>query len=68
MLELGLERTRQRLKAFEDRYNLASEDFECQFETGAIDESLDIIEWAGEIKTYRLLQAQQQVLQEARVS
>jgi len=31
MLELGLERTRQRLRLFEERYHLTSEEFERRF-------------------------------------
>jgi len=67
MLELGLERTAQRLRAFESQYGLISEEFERRFEIGQVDESLDFIEWAGEIKTYRLLQAQQEALQGVRL-
>ncbi|HXH08553.1 MAG TPA: hypothetical protein VNP04_02090 [Alphaproteobacteria bacterium] len=62
MLELGLARTSQRLHAFEHQYGLTSEEFERRFAAGG-EESLDYIEWAGEIKTYHLLKAQQQALQ-----
>jgi hypothetical protein len=62
MLELSLSRTAERLRAFETQYALTSEEFERRFETGALAESLDYIEWAGEIKTYHLLQGQQQAL------
>ncbi len=66
MLELGLERTRQRLRQFEERYNLTSEEFERRFKAVELSESLDFIEWAGEIKTYQLLEAQRQALQRVR--
>lgn len=65
MLELGLERTTKRLHAFEQQYNLSSEAFERQFTSGQMNETLDFIEWAGEIKTRHLLLAQQQALREA---
>ena len=68
LLELSLERTRQRLQAFERRYNLTSEEFERRFNAGEVAESLDFIEWAGEIKTYQLLEAQQQALQRVRLN
>jgi hypothetical protein len=68
LLELGLERTRQRLQVFEQRYNLTSEEFERRFNAGEVAESLDFIEWAGEIKTYQLLEAQQQALQRVRLN
>jgi hypothetical protein len=67
MLELGLARTAQRLHVFEDQYGLTSEAFERRFATGDLGESLDYIEWAGEIKTYHLLKAQQEALQKVRL-
>ncbi len=36
MFELSLERTRQRLMAFEERYKMTSEDFEQRFSRGDI--------------------------------
>lgn len=68
MLDLGLERTRQRLHLFEERYGLTSEEFGRRFNAGEVTESLDFIEWAGEIKTYQLLEAQQQALQRVRLN
>ncbi len=68
MLELGLERTRDRLRAFEERYHISSELFMKEFTTGSIDENLDYIEWAGEIKTSALLEAQLHALQEAHIN
>jgi hypothetical protein len=67
MLELGLARTAQHLRAFEERFSLTSEEFERRFTAGKINETLDFIEWAGEIKTYHLLKAQQQGLQRAQL-
>jgi len=67
MLELSLDRTAKRLHTFETQYGLTSEEFMRRFEAGALDESLDYIEWAGEIKTYHPLQTQQRALQSAHV-
>jgi hypothetical protein len=67
LLDLGLARTSQRLRALEDQYGLTSEEFERRFVTGELDESLDYIEWAGEIKTYHLLKAQQETLQKVQL-
>lgn len=67
MLELGLARTSQRMHAFEQQYGMTSEEFERRFQAGEVDESLDFIEWAGEIKTYHVLKAQQHALQKARL-
>ena len=63
MLDLSLSRTAERLQAFEGQYGMTSEAFIKRFETGELDESLDYIEWAGEVKTYHLLQSQRQALQ-----
>ena len=67
MLDLSLDRTAERLRTFETQYGLTSEAFMHRFEAGELDESLDYIEWAGEIKTYQLLQTQQRALQSAHV-
>ncbi len=67
MLELALQRTSERLRGFEQQYGFSSEEFERRFEAMEVAESLDFIEWAGEIKTYRLLEAQRQALEQATV-
>ena len=54
MLDLSLDRTARRLRIFETQYGLTSEEFLHRFEAGELNESLDDIEWAGEIKTYHL--------------
>ena len=68
LLELSLERTRQRLQAFERRYNLTSEEFARRFDAGEVAESLDFIEWAGEIETYRRLESHRQALAGVRLN
>ena len=62
MLDLALERTRRRLLDFESKYVMSSEDFQSRFENGEVAESLDFIEWAGEVKTLQMLAAQRQAL------
>jgi hypothetical protein len=65
MLELGLARIAERLQAFEKQYSLTSEEFAHRVATGEIGESLDYIEWAGEIETCRRLEGQWQALRKA---
>jgi hypothetical protein len=62
VLALGLRRTRERLIEFEQRFGQTSAQFERRFAARELDESLDFIEWLGEIKTLRLLEEQQQAL------
>ena len=67
MLELSLAWTAQHLRAFEERFGMTSEEFERRFIAGEIGETLDFIEWTGEIKTYHLLKAQQQALKKVQL-
>jgi hypothetical protein len=55
VLTHGIKRTRERLNAFEKRYELTSEEFESRFEAGEIKETLDIIDWLMEIQALRSL-------------
>lgn len=68
LLELGLERTRKQLQSFETQYDLSSQEFARRFEAGELAESLDNIDWSGEIETLRRLEAHRQALQGARLS
>jgi len=61
-LDMAIHRTNQRLISFQEKYNMGSDEFENRFETGDISESLDFIEWLGEIKTLALLNAHKQTL------
>ena len=65
-LDHGIQRTRERLIEFEQRYKMPSDEFERGFESGEIEETLDFIEWSGEIKTLKLLEGQLLALQSAK--
>ena len=64
----GIARTRERLAAFEQQYGMTSPDFERRFAARELGESLDFIEWLGEIKTLRLLEDRQRTLSEAQIA
>ncbi|HRJ43112.1 MAG: hypothetical protein KJZ86_06225 [Caldilineaceae bacterium] len=68
LIGLGIERTEQKLVDFERQYEMMSAEFETLLDTGKIDESLDYIEWSGEIETLRRLQTKYQTLQRAQLS
>ena len=68
MIRLGIERTQQKVDDFERQYEMLSSEFETLFDSGEIDETLDYIEWSGEIETLRRLQAKYQTLQRAQLS
>ena len=65
ILSLGLERTRQRLTVFEQRYGLASAEFERRLNAFELAETVEFSEWRMEIEMLRLLNSQYQALQEA---
>jgi hypothetical protein len=62
MLDLGLERTDERLRRFEERFGMNSDEFMRRYRTGQIEESLDTIEWAGEVETREILKGQRKAL------
>lgn len=68
LLAYGIARTRERLTQFEHDHGMATAEFERRLAEGAVDESLEFIEWQGEIKTLRCLENQQQALERAEVA
>ncbi len=53
VIQAGIHRTEQRLKAFESQYGLSSHEFLRCYENDDLAETLDFAEWVGE---YRLLE------------
>lgn len=47
---------------------MSSEEFEQKFNNAELNESLDFIEWFGEVKTLRLLNQQQNALEHAEIA
>jgi hypothetical protein len=68
VVEHGIQRTRERLDAFEKQYDMTSQEFERRFGAAELKESLDFIEWWGEIKTLQLLEDQQRALENVRIA
>jgi hypothetical protein len=67
LLELGIERTRERLATFEKQFGMNSEEFYRRFEDAEIAETKDFIDWWGEVKMLRLLEEQKLALDGARI-
>ena len=53
--EAGIQRTEQRLREFEARYQMTTDEFLHRYESNQLGETLEYAEWIGE---YRLLQRQ----------
>ena len=62
----GIQRTRQRLAAFEVQSGMTSSQFERRYNTAEIAETLDYADWLMEIKALELLEEQYQALKDAR--
>ncbi len=65
VLDLGIDRTRARLAAFERTYRMSSEEFERRLRTLELTETVDFTDWRMEIETLRLLEGQRRALEEA---
>lgn len=68
ILEMGIARTRERLRAFEKQFGMATAEFERRFDGRDLKETLEFIEWTGEIKMLNLLEQKYRALQGARVT
>lgn len=63
----GIKRTRERLDAFETRFGMTSDEFERRFGAAELVETLDFIDWFGEIRMLSVLNEQKRALDGARV-
>jgi hypothetical protein len=67
MLSLGIERTRERLAEFEQRFDMSSAEFERRLNALELAETVEFTDWRMEIGMLRLLESQHQALREARL-
>jgi hypothetical protein len=66
-VEHGVQKTRVKLEAFEKQFGMSTAEFERRFKPGDLEETLDFIEWEGEIKTLRLLEEKLDAFKEAKI-
>lgn len=67
LLDIGIERTQERLRHFEQTFQQDSADFYRAFERGEAGDDMEFITWAGEYETLRQLQQDSHELQEMQV-
>ena len=67
LLEYSVQRTRDALRVFEQRFNMATEEFERKFNSREIEESLDFIDWWMETEALHYLVSQLQSMREAQL-
>jgi hypothetical protein len=66
LLRVGIARTEERLRAFENAYNLSSTDFIRRYENDELAETLAFAEWVGEYRMLARLREKAETLQEIR--
>lgn len=64
MIEIGLRQTALHLQKYEAQYGMTSDEFYRALTQDELQETLDTIEWVGEYKTWRKLQAKRHALLE----
>ena len=65
LLKAGIRRTEQRIKEFENKHRLPTQEFIHRFENDEFEETLEFAEWIGEYRLLKKLQKKIGVLQEA---
>lgn len=63
IVEAGIQRTEQRLRDFEARYGMSTQEFLRRAEAGEVPESLDFAEWEGEWRLIERLREKAGTLQ-----
>ena len=66
-VEHGIQLTKERLATFEKKYDISTAEFERRFHPGDLEETLEFIEWEGEIETLQLLEEKKSVIQSAHI-
>jgi hypothetical protein len=66
-LKHGIERTKEQLAVFEQRFSMSTAEMERRLKDGSIDETLDTIDWCMELEALRLLEEQYKTLSEAKI-
>ena len=66
-VEHGIELTQARLDSFEKQYKMTTTEFLRRFNRDDLGETLDFIEWDGEVKTLELLEEKKSLFGEAKV-
>lgn len=64
LLEAGIRQTEQRLRKFEEKYQLNTEEFISRYENDEIKETLESAEWIGEFRMWKRLKEKVEALRD----
>ena len=63
-IEAGIKRTQERLREFETKYQISTEDFIIRFNNGEFTHGFDFDEWIGESRMLAHLQETKEAIEE----
>ena len=66
LIEVGIRKSKQILKKYEDKYQLKTQDFIADYENDKMDETMDFIEWIGEFRMFERLNEKADTLRSIR--
>ncbi len=67
LVEYSILKTRERLAEFEEKFGMETAEFERRFNADDLGETLDFLEWWGEVKTLRLLDEKKNLIKSAQI-
>ena len=66
LLQAGIRQTEERLKQFENQFQMNTQDFISRYENDEIEETLDKGEWIGEARLLKRLQEKAETIRDIR--
>ncbi len=63
IIEYSIERTTEKLKSFEKKYNMSSEEFYEKFEKGELEDSQEFMLWASEYEALKVLKKDKEIIE-----
>lgn len=66
LLQAGVQQTEQRLRDFESKFDMVTQEFITRYENDEFEETLDFDEWIGEFRTLLRLREKVEMLEDIR--
>lgn len=63
IIEYSIKKTMERLKSFEEKYNMSSEEFYEKFEKGELGDSQEFMLWASEYEALKVLKKDKEIIE-----
>jgi len=63
IIEYSIEKTMEKLKSFEKKYNMSSEEFYEKFERGELEDSQEFMLWASEYEALKVLKKDKEIIE-----